>query len=543
MKRTKKILALLMTLSMMFALLVGCGNNSEPSANNTETPDAPIQAGDVEDVETGLQDTYLRDSVTMSASADGGTFDPYTRSSFTATTLIFQTLIKQDTEGNIRYEVAKTITKVDDLHYTIEIWDNIYDTDGNHLTASDIVFSIDTLIAAGNESQVSKLDHLEIVNDYTLTWVLKEPFRAGDLEKQMSDPKLVTKAAYESHDMTSDPVGTGAYMLSDYVPGNSVTIVANEDFWMKELPEDVKAGLWTYCAQNVREIVFPIIPDAATRAIALETGEIDIADALDGADASSFAGRDDMTVIDKPVDPPALFVFNCSEASPCADINLRKAICYALNNDAIAEGVSCPAYPVYGLSPRMYDAPDEWMTGREYYDYNVDEAKKLLAQSDYNKEELVILYTSSVANDGLALMMQSQLADLGINVKLYCVENSVFHTARNDDTQWDMRLDTMGGSNYVGKICYKFSSMDSIKTLKGRNLMMVEDAKLDELCTEVYADTNDETIAAWDKYMTYDMCYAYAVFGYADQTACRSDVVPAFGTRYAIMPNACTFTD
>ena len=568
MKKRSRVLAMALMLCLMIALLAGCGGSNAPAEPAAEAPaadapaaeapapaqDVPVEAEEVENADTGLQDGYLRDTLVMSASSDGGTFDPYSHSSFTATNLIFQTLIRQDTNGNIRYELAKSVEKVDNLHYTITIWDNIHDSEGNHLTAADVVYSIDKLIEAGNESQVSKLDHLEIVDDYTLTWVCKEPFAQGDLEKQMSDPKIVTQAAYESHDFVSDPIGTGGYVLTRYVPGSTVVIEADENFWMKELPEDVRADLWVYCAQNVREITFPIIADAATRAIALETGEIDIADALDGSDAAAFATRDDLTTINKPVDPPAAFIFNCSEQSPFADVNLRKAVCYGLDNNAVLDGVTCPAYVVYGISPRMYDAPEEWTTGREYYDYDPELAQSLVDESDYNGETITLMYSSSVANDGLALQMQSQLRKLGFDVELYCVENSVVRTAMYDDTAWDIRIDTMGGGNYLSKIIYKFSSMDSERNLHGRNIMMIEDPKLDELVTDVTEAASGEpgegvdpttmtaeSVAAWDDYFTYEQCYAYAVFCYSEQTACQAGIIPAFGNRYAIMPNACTF--
>ena len=548
----RKILALLCAMVMLIAAFAGCGNTPADSASaaggDVSTTTQPQEAENVAAADEGLGSEYLRDRIIMSQSSDGGTFNPYAHSNFTATTLIFQTLIRQDLNGDIRYEMAKSVDKVDDLNYTIVIWDNIYDSEGNHITASDVVFSIDTLITAGNESQVSKLDHLEIVDDYTLTWVCKEPFGIGDLEKQMSDPCIVSQAAYESHDFSVDPIGSGPYVLTEYVPGSSVTVVANEDFWMKDLPDDIKANLWTYSAQNVREIYFPIIPDAATRAIALETGEIDIADALDGSDAAAFAQRDEMNAINAPVDPPAAFIFNCSDESPLADVNLRMAICYALDNQAIVDGANFPANRVWGISPRMYDAPESWRTGKnadgsdlDYYDYDPELAREYLEKSNYNGEELVLMYTSSAAADHLALTMQSQLRDYGINIKLYCVEQSVIMTARPDPTAWDMRIDEMGGGNYFGKIAYKWTSMDSINTLHGLTLLMVEDQKLDELSDAVYSGATPENIEEWNQYFTYEKCYAYAVFGYSNQTACRAGITPGFGKRYAILPNACTF--
>lgn len=554
----KKTIIIILCIIMVLTL-AACGSSSSGSSSSAEKADqsqpadqsalqeeqtdAILEAEDVTGSETGLLDHFLADSVVMSASSDGGTFDPHAHSSFTATNLIFQSLLKQDTEGNVRLEMAKNVEQIDDLTWEITIWDNIHDSDGNHITSSDIVFSINRLIETGNESQVGKLDHIEIVDDYTVRWICRSKFALGEMEKQMSDPKIFSEKACNEHDFTTDPVGTGAYYLKKYVPGNSVVIEADENYWMKDLDAETKAGLWTYSVQNVREITFLIVPDEASRAIALETGTIDIADSLNSADASELASKPGFTSINKPSDPPAAFIFNCSDESPFADVNLRKAVCLALDNEAIIAGLNCPAFPVYGISPRMYDAPDSWLDGREYYDFDQAKAEELISQSSYDGSEITLMYSSSTANDGLAIMMQSQLKKAGINVKLYCVENSVINVAMFDPTQWDIRIDSLGGSNYFGKIAYRFSSMDSYNNLHGLNIMLIKDKTLDKLCQAVYDDGSEENINAWDDYFTYEQCYAYAVFGYAEQTACKEGITPGFGMRYAILPNSCSFAE
>lgn len=514
------------------------GSLSQQEDTQTQTV---IDATSLLSADTGLLNSYLRDSVTMSASSDGGTFDPYSHSSLLATNLIFQSLVRLDNQGNIRYELAKSVEQVDELHYTITLWDGIHDSEGNPLTTSDVVFSIELLQQTGNGSQVNKLDHLEIVDDLVLTWVCTEPFGAGELEKQLSDPKIVTKAAYEAYDFSTHPVGTGSYVLTSYVPESTVVITADEHFWMKDLPSDVRAGLWVYDCQNVREITFIVIPDASTRAIALETGAIDIADALDAEDAERFQESNTETVISLPVLPPATLTFNCSSASPCSEVALRKAICYGLDNEAIISELNCPATVAYGISPRMYDAPEEWQSWRDYYNYDPDQATALLEQSSYDGSELTVLYSNNTANAALAHAMQTQLGALGIRVVLYCFEGSGSPMLTRDETAWDIRIDEPGGSNYIGKILYKYSSMDTIQLLQGKNLMLIEDETLDGLCASAYNVPSEENLAAWDTYFTYEQCYGYAVFCYAEQTACRSNIRPAFGTRYSILPNACTF--
>jgi ABC-type transport system substrate-binding protein len=136
------------------------GSLSQQEDTQTQTV---IDATSLLSADTGLLDNYLRDSVTMSASSDGGTFDPYSHSSLLATNLIFQSLVRLDNQGNIRYELARSVEQVDELHYTITLWDGIHDSEGNPLTTSDVVFSIELLQQTGNGSQVNKLDHLEIV--------------------------------------------------------------------------------------------------------------------------------------------------------------------------------------------------------------------------------------------------------------------------------------------------------------------------------------------------------------------------------------------
>ena len=554
MKKKFQLLAMILVLAMVLALAAcgdsGGGQSSAGGGNtgsNTPATSAPSSGGNAgtgtpAPVEPNTSGTYEIEKLVVSSRSDGGTLDPWARSGWgnaALGALIFQKLANIDADGTLYYEIMKSWDKVDDTHYTLTIWDNIYDSDGNNLTADDIIWCFDQYIAAGNQGGVNKFDHFEKVDDYTLTWVCPSPFTVGELEKNLSNCNILTQAAYEAsgNDMTTKPVGTGPYKLDSYTPGSSVVLVADENFWMNKA-DGITLSKWD--AQNVGTIDFQIIQDAASRAIALEMGTIDIADALDGADVAAFESNPGITPVQMPQDPPITFIFNCGDKSPFADVNLRKAVCYALDNAAIADAIAAPAVAVYGISPRMWDAPGEWKTGREYYDYDPDQAKELVASSGYNNETLILQYTSNTAHDGAAIMMKAQLAEIGVNVELLPLEESVRNIEKYDETKWDFRIETLGGGNYLTQVLKAFSSADASANIDGgRQLMMVVDDKMDEVWNALKADTNADTIAAWDQYFTFDQCYAYAIANYSEQTAASSTYnVVLGGTRSTIIPNA-----
>ncbi len=575
--KTKKLLSLLLAMAMCLAMLSACGSSSSStsgaatdaassaasSASDDEAEDASGSAdAEGEAEETGSSNTnadgetivldgnYLRDKVTISLSSDGGTLDAFTRSQWGSGAvlldLVYQKLAYEDTEGNLRWAIGESFEQVDDLTYTLTIRDNVYDSEGNHITASDVVYSFEYFISLGNTGAINRLDHLEVVDDYTLTWYCSAEFGDGDMVKNLTNCYIVNQEAYEARgeDMTTDPVGTGPYVVESYTAGTTVILKANENFWMKDLSDEEKADLWVYCAQNVEEIEYQIIQDSSSRAIALEMGTIDMADSLDIADIDAFADNEDITTVALPQTAPVAFVFNCSDDSPCGDLALRQAICYALDNEALAAGLAVPATAVTGFQARLYDAPADWTSGRDYYDYDADKVAELLEEAGYNGETLTLSYSSTTANDGAALIMQSQLSAAGINVELNCLEESVLQLEMYDSTKWDIRLHTFGGGSYMSQVLKTFTSTDAANYVDdGQQIMFVVDDTLDDLYNAIVADPSEANAEAWDQHFTYDNCYAYALCVYDNQTAVRSNVNAAQGTKYALMPNACTFND
>ena len=556
----KKLIALLLALSMLFAL-AACGGDKDKANNDEPVDNGPavnedVKVDDKTDFDQNVEkaDTYLRDTITIAGSSDGGTFNPFARGGgFGAINMcIFQKLINVDSEGNIKLCALKSYEKKDDLTYELELWDCIYDSAGNHITAEDIKWCVDYYVSLGNAGGVHRMESIEVSGEYTLTFHCNAPMGLGDLEKDFGNITVLSKAAWEStgkDEMTTKPIGTGAYMLENYVAGSSATLVANEDFWMKNITDEewLKANDYVTNYQNVKTIQIEVIQDAASRAIALEMGTVSAVDSLNTADVNNFIANPDLGCksVTLPVKPPVSWYFNANEASQCADVNLRKAICYALDNAAIAEGLGVPGYPVYGMQPNMYDAPASWLEGREYYDYNLETAKKLVDESSYDGTPLVLMYNSGTpAFEAACVMMQSALKEIGVTVELLPAEMTVMKQYSADFTKWDMLMETFGGGDYTVATLKNYWTEDGAKNYGGKQCLGINDTKLDELYVALKDDNSEANINAWDEYFTNEMCYGYALCGFYNLSACRSDVNPVLvGNQNQLVAGAFTFND
>lgn len=552
----KKIIALLLALAMLFAMAAcgGTANNETPDGSGA-APSGEVIVDDKTKLDQNVEkaDNYLREKVTIAASVDGGTFNPYTKAAWGAVNFcIFQKLINVDSKGKIRLCALKSYEKVDDLTYNLELWDCIYDTAGNNITAEDIKWSVDYYVSLGNAGGVHRMESMEVTGKYTLTFHCNAPMGLGDLEKDLGNITVCSKAAWEASgadEMTTKPVGTGAYKLVDYVAGSTVVLEANEDFWMKNITDEawLQANDYVTNYQNVKTVDVQIIQDAASRAVALEMGTVEAVDSLNAADVDNFLANPDLGCksVTLPIKPPVSWYFNCSEDSPLNDVNLRKAICYALDNAAITEGLGVPAYEVYGMQPNMYDAPASWKDGREYYDYDVAKAKQLVEESSYDGSSLVFMYASGTsAFEAACVMIQSQLKEIGITVELLPVDQTVMKEYRTDTTKWDMLMDTFGGGEYLVATLKRFWTEDSAKEMNGKQVTGIVDTRLDELYVALKDDGTQEDFDAWDNYFTYEMCYGYAICCFYSQSACRADVNPVLvGTPLQLIAGAFTFTE
>jgi ABC-type transport system substrate-binding protein len=343
--------------------------------------------------------------------------------------------------------IADDFTKTDDYTWRVKIKDYVYDSQGNHITASDVVFSY---MKIGKEVYLNgyfrQLEKIDIIDDYTVDIHMSSPSQA--LFDKMSYNYIWSEKAFNDtgDSMAANPVGTGPYVVSDWVSGTNVTFEKRPDYWEKDLEKIHRNSL-----SNVDIINFKVIKDEAQMVIALQTGEVDLCEDLSVKNVNFFADDTSYNVFQEIDNRVHLINFNCNpDYSQCGDLKLRQAICYAIDRESIIIG----AFDGEGIEAKgphtqtLTDFNPDWLN-REYYAYNVDKASECLSESKYDGSALRILIESDTDFNKEAQIIQNCLLAVGIKTDILQVDAALFTAYRYDPAQFDIQIQSSGSSDYA----------------------------------------------------------------------------------------------
>lgn len=507
--RMKRITALALAGCMAASMLTACGssNNSSAAASGstssgatTETAAVPADAG-LHNLSDGVLDigTAIKwDSCTPFRSnvANNAPWAPQ----------VYETLAVLSYDKEYIPLVAKSWTGQDDgMTFDIEIYDNVYDSAGNHITADDIVWMIEACKEAGLKPAFAKVESVTKTGDYTLQIKMTQDM-VGAIEQVLTNTFVVSKTAYEgSKDgFATEIISTAPYKITEFTAGSTMTIEKRDDYWQDPSLIDPQN------AANVDKITYHTIIEASQAGIALETGELDGFMILDPNTATQFVGNPDFTMINTPyINGYQMFFSGDPSRTVIDDVNLRQAICYAIDCEGLITGVFA------GYGTKMHDPVANTSVGylekwdeEEYYPYDPEKAKELLAESNYNGEELVLLSGSNSTSQRLCQMIQGYCAQVGINVKLNLADQALLTSIRLDGSQYDMFINTVGGEMLPDHWSIRYD-MNAYPTGDGT-------ARHDEVLTEMLYSTwtkegfTEENIDAVHKYLK-DNMYAFGM--------------------------------
>ena len=187
---------------------------------------------------------------------------------------IFNSLVFSDDEWNIHPSLAyKWEISPDGRRYTFYLVENATWHDGVPFTAADVEFTVNkgwknTTICPYSPSIFGFLERAEAIDDYTVVLHTKQSF--APLLLYLSTTlyaSIVPKHIYEGSDILTNPanmkpIGTGPFMLKEWVHGDHLTVERNPNYFKKGLP-------------YLNNIVFKIITDPVSLINAMEVGEID----------------------------------------------------------------------------------------------------------------------------------------------------------------------------------------------------------------------------------------------------------------------------
>ncbi|MDL2319450.1 ABC transporter substrate-binding protein, partial [Eubacteriales bacterium OttesenSCG-928-A19] len=300
---------------------------------------AVMMAGCAATAEGGV----IKDVVNVGINADPGDLSPWGPNSTgrTATTDNLYQSLAVCAGGEIYGVLMKEYVLAEDESYMdVYLYDYIHDSAGNHMTASDIVFSFDKCIELGNVNGLSYIDSAEAIDDYTVRFNFGKTLYVYDLETLFETFYIVTEAAYEASadGMSTMPVTTFPYKVTDYTSGYLLTLEKVDDYWQTD-----EAAIHPRHKANVNTINYYIITETAQMTMALENGSIDMSWAVSTDDLYVFqeggSQAGNYWVHQAPDNLVMQLFANCSDDKATSNVDLRKAIYYAVDSNIVLQSV------------------------------------------------------------------------------------------------------------------------------------------------------------------------------------------------------------
>lgn len=558
----KRIIALLLSLMMLFAL-TACGGSTAPAADApagdvaAEEASAGVSAADLAisgnevDYGNAHSATVKHDKVVVALNADPEDLIPVNVNVGGKEVLdsIFERLYNIDGFGGPLYGVlAKELpVEVEPCVFEFEIYDNIYDSDGNHITSSDVVFSTNYFVDSGFAQNFGKFDHIEAVDDYTLRiYTTEELNELGDWANVFGVIYVWSEKAFNEHSFATDPVGTAPYICTYFRSGDKLVLEASDHYWAEGSDHQNSRS----CA-NVQTIEYQIITEQSQNTVALRTETIDYTTNLSDTDKAKFMEGGEFSEGWETFRWPSNLTYyimpNCDEASVCSDENLRKAIMYAIDPTvvlAVADNAS--AQIVYDMANAKFAGYSEnWLTEDNYYvNYSLETAAEYLAQSNYNGETLTMLYTTGDLLQNICEAMQILLEQIGVKVELKPEAFSVTNADVVDPSAWDLYVDMMASDDYLVTVYARLFREANFTEGQGtKNFIRDEEfQRLIDTCMSEEGNTQENLDALHD--YTVEHAYSRGLFASYESAIYSSDILQICNTyKYAIIPGGCIYAD
>ena len=482
----KKLLTLILCLAMVLSVFAGC--SSTPATEEGASSSGEAAQGEAADSE-------YKDTLVFAMNTDVQSMDPQIQNDTTSeqvVKMLYNTLLKFEDDGTVVGDLAESWSVSEDkLTWTFNLKQGVKFHNGKELTSADVKATFDRALNAEagglRTTEIIKMfTAVEAPDPYTVTITTDGPY--GPMESLMCNMSLgIMDADYiEQYGLdlgtsVEGENGTGPFKVVSWERDQEIVVERFDDYF------GTPAKLQT--------VVYTIIPEAASRVIALETGEVDVIDKPTDEDLARLeADTENFTVLRKPTISQRLFRFGCNDPI-ISNTKVRQAIVYAIDRQAIIDALfTGSGYPSTApLAPVTFGYSD---LGEIEQDLEL--AKSLLAEAGYPDGFDTKIITTERYQNGIELaeIISQQLAEIGINAEIEVWEWSALSASWNGITadEFDQPIFIMGAGPSMrdadGGLRGLYTTSET--GLNDRNYGFYSNAEVDALIEQGMQETDQQ---------------------------------------------------
>ncbi|MFZ7127154.1 MAG: ABC transporter substrate-binding protein [Desulfobacterales bacterium] len=326
-----------------------------------------------------------------------------------------------DGKGSTEVEpqAAESWTVSDDgTVWTFKIREGIAFDDGTPLDAAAVQFSFDrTLkIGKGPADNIGAIQSMRVVDPYTLEVTLKNAY-GPFLQTLATDGASIVNPKVMQHEKDGDlgqawlaehTDGSGPFKLVGWTRGQQAVLEAKPHYWGE--------------APKVKKTIIRFMTESADRRMALERGDIDIAENILIDQIPALESNPDI-VVERYPSQLVEYVYINNQKAPLDNPKVRQALCHAVDYQGIID------YVLQGNGVQMRGPVPQGMWGHKedlsQHTLDVEKAKSLLKEAGFESGlELTLIYSERRSSwEQIATVLQDNFSHIGVNLKLELMAN------------------------------------------------------------------------------------------------------------------------
>ena len=432
MKKTRKLIAILLACMFALTLLAACGNDTGGAPGGGGGAATPPAGGGGGAGGGGDAPAEVR-TLFVAVAQDAGTLHPHgitgAGGMLNAIRTIYDVMFEMRADGSFEWRLVTDIEEITDIEYIFHVRQGVTFSNGNRLTAHDIYFTMNYVRdhpRLNAEVRHVDFENTFVLDDYRLQVGLLN-FDVGVFPGFLQ-MYILNAESYNADLLASEPIGSGPYRVVDYVVNSHLIVEVRDDYWGPR--------------PAIERIHFRVLDEPSQRVNALQTGDVDFA---------AIPVREIEFVESLGYNVPRVEVgsslgafFNMTPGTPLGTLAAREAVMHAINREAILNiaYAGLGTVSVWPSSRAAVDFQPRFAGMHPVYSIGHDpvRARELAEQEGLIGETIRIITNGDDTWVTVAEIIQHDLQEIGINAQIINFDQATYWAVMTDSENFEIAI-------------------------------------------------------------------------------------------------------